>query len=185
MGDWTRNIIALLGLLLIVLVVQMVKYSGRLKGFLSVVIHRIHALYRWSPLFHAAGRMTSDRRCPSGLPPLALTEKVSEITWRVLGMNPGSHTLQGTNTWLIGSGDERILIDTGEDITAKAYTKLLLDVVFPSLGCKRLSKIILTHGHGDHQGKNVANFATNNCYHSCQFYQLIFTFHSVTAPSSI
>jgi glyoxylase-like metal-dependent hydrolase (beta-lactamase superfamily II) len=60
--------------------------------------------------------------------------------------------LQGTNTWLLGAGKGRILVDTGEDITAKEYVNLLLDKVFPSTGTEYLTAILLTHGHGDHQG---------------------------------
>jgi glyoxylase-like metal-dependent hydrolase (beta-lactamase superfamily II) len=44
------------------------------------------------------------------------------------------------------------LIDTGEDVTAEKYVKLLLDTVFPLTGTKTLRAILLSHGHGDHQG---------------------------------
>lgn len=67
-------------------------------------------------------------------------------------MNPGSHTLQGTNTWLVGNGASKILIDTGEDITSEKYVKFLLETVFPLTNTLNISNILLTHGHGDHLG---------------------------------
>lgn len=66
--------------------------------------------------------------------------------------HPYFKRFQGTNTWLIGTGEERLLVDTGEDITADEYVAFLLDIVLSSVGCKRISTILLTHGHGDHQG---------------------------------
>jgi glyoxylase-like metal-dependent hydrolase (beta-lactamase superfamily II) len=44
-----------------------------------------------------------------------------------------------------------MLVDTGEDITAAKYVPHLLRAMSEA-GCKRISKILLTHGHGDHQG---------------------------------
>jgi glyoxylase-like metal-dependent hydrolase (beta-lactamase superfamily II) len=58
----------------------------------------------------------------------------------------------GTNTWLIGKGKRKILIDAGEDITARKYVDFLLNTIFPATNTMELSLILLTHGHGDHQG---------------------------------
>ena len=57
-------------------------------------------------------------------------------------------TLQGTNTYILGTSDERIIIDTsgGEPGWAKliASTLKLMDI--------SLSHVLLTHWHGDHTG---------------------------------
>ena len=92
------------------------------------------------------------------LPHVDSVEKVSDRVYRILGQNPGYHTLQGTNTYLVTGTetDEHILIDTGEAWTSKAYTDVLFNEVFPVTNTKRLRSIILTHGHGDHQGGVIA-----------------------------
>jgi len=90
----------------------------------------------------------------SSLPKVAPVEKVSERVYRILGQNPGYHTLQGTNIYLITGTktDEHVLIDTGESVTSSKFLHVLFNEVFPQTKTKRISKIILTHGHADHQG---------------------------------
>jgi glyoxylase-like metal-dependent hydrolase (beta-lactamase superfamily II) len=68
---------------------------------------------------------------------------------RILGKNPGRMTLQGTNTYLIGQGPSRILIDTGDGNTK--YLTILRQV------CKlhqveEITDVLLTHSHFDHMG---------------------------------
>ena len=91
-------------------------------------------------------------KVPKGLPYLDTVEKVSPITTRVLGLNPGIHTLQGTNTYLIGRGRKKILIDTGEVKTATEYVSYLLDTVFKETATDGLEAILITHQHHDHIG---------------------------------
>lgn len=124
------------------------------KGFFAIALNNAYGILK-SSLAMRIVSATSKRKVPKGLPSLVDYERVSSRAFRVLGLNPGPHTLQGTNTWLICGSKNRsdhILIDTGEDGTADEYIKLLFDKVFPEAGTKRLSKILLTHGHGDHQG---------------------------------
>ena len=73
----------------------------------------------------------------------------SSLVTCILGLNPGSYTLNGTNTYLVGSGEERILIDTGEG--RKEYVQLL-KTVMEQVGCKKIKLIIITHWHYDHIG---------------------------------
>jgi len=60
---------------------------------------------------------------------------------RVLAPNPGSFTLEGTNTWVVGHG-ERIVIDPGPDDPAH------VQAVLQAAGS--VGAILLTHRHPDH-----------------------------------
>jgi endoribonuclease LACTB2 len=92
------------------------------------------------------------RKVPKGLPMIEPMQTISERACRVIGFNPGAHTLQGTNTYLIGKTSRKILIDTGEDITSERYIAFLFDMIFPITDTESLSAILLTHGHFDHLG---------------------------------
>lgn len=72
----------------------------------------------------------------------------SERVTMVLGQNPGIFTGPGTNTYLIGTGAERILLDTGQG--APEYLPML-DRALSEADC-RIQEIVLTHGHPDHIG---------------------------------
>ena len=73
----------------------------------------------------------------------------SERVVVALGQNPGIFTGPGTNTYLVGTGRKRILLDTGSGHDA------YLDVLATALaraGCDGIQEIVLTHGHVDHLG---------------------------------
>ena len=57
-------------------------------------------------------------------------------------------TLQGTNTYIVGTGPSRLIIDTGQGIPEWA------DLISSTLTGDniRLSHVFLTHWHGDHTG---------------------------------
>ncbi|KAL4942676.1 hypothetical protein BDV06DRAFT_191591 [Aspergillus oleicola] len=82
------------------------------------------------------------------LVPLPEVERLSASVVRILGGNPGKFTLQGTNTYLVGQGPRRILIDTGEGKPswAKHLKQVLLDEK------ATVHQALVTHWHHDHVG---------------------------------
>ena len=73
----------------------------------------------------------------------------SERVTVALGQNPSAFTGPGTNTYLIGTGTGRILLDPGQGVPG--YLPVLERAMQRS-GCERLQEIVLTHGHPDHIG---------------------------------
>ncbi|KAL4759693.1 beta-lactamase-like protein [Aspergillus foveolatus] len=93
-----------------------------------------------------AGYLETQR---SKLPVLPeIDDGLSHCVVRFLGYNPGSMQLQGTNTYLVGTGSTRILIDTGEGAPqwAVSVTRYLEDHDIS------ISHVLLTHWHRDHTG---------------------------------
>lgn len=72
----------------------------------------------------------------------------SERVVVALGQNPGLFTGPGTNTYLVGTGEERILLDPGQGVPE--YLPVL-ERALEETGC-RIQEIVLTHGHPDHIG---------------------------------
>ncbi|KAI4518186.1 Metallo-hydrolase/oxidoreductase [Schizophyllum commune Loenen D] len=81
--------------------------------------------------------------------------RLSERVVRVLGQNPGKFTLQGTNTYLIGTANPYILLDTGEGL--EEYITVLESALKQDARPANPSKpdvsdIIISHWHHDHVG---------------------------------
>jgi len=67
----------------------------------------------------------------------------------VLGQNPSMFTGPGTNTYLIGTSDRPLLLDTGQGVPS--YLPLLERAV-RERNAAGLQEIVLTHAHPDHVG---------------------------------
>lgn len=96
------------------------------------------------------------------LPPLDPITRLSPRVIRILGGNPSKFTLQGTNTHLVGTGSERILIDTAEGLSVwrERLERVLKDEEEEEErgkngdgeGKVKITKVLLTHWHHDHVG---------------------------------
>lgn len=88
------------------------------------------------------------------LPPLDPITRLSPRVIRILGGNPSKFTLQGTNTHLVGTGSERILIDTAEGLSVwrERLERVLKDEEGKIEGKVKITKVLLTHWHHDHVG---------------------------------
>ncbi|KAK6766395.1 hypothetical protein RB195_025979 [Necator americanus] len=94
--------------------------------------------------------------------------RLSPLVIRILGQNPGPFTLQGTNTYLIGSGKKKILIDTGEpDI--HEYVALLKSTLEEDQS--EIDSIIITHWHNDHVG-GIPNVVKDVIGHEVPIYKI-------------
>lgn len=87
-------------------------------------------------------------RMATQLTHLPEVQRLSPACIRILGGNPGKFTLQGTNTYLLGTGARRLLIDTGEGKPSwiAALKKTLAEEK------AEISHALISHWHGDHQG---------------------------------
>jgi ribonuclease/clavin/mitogillin len=73
----------------------------------------------------------------------------SERVTVALGQNPSAFTGPGTNVFLIGTGESRILLDPGQGVPAFLP---VLEAAMDRAGCADIQEIVLTHGHPDHIG---------------------------------
>jgi len=80
--------------------------------------------------------------------PLSWT-KIADNVFTILGHNPSPMCLEGTNTYILGTGKRRILIDAGEENWI-SYQNILND--FMKENDVEIEKIIITHFHHDHIG---------------------------------
>tara|TARA_B100001179_G_scaffold193108_1_gene150493 strand:- start:4287 stop:5159 length:873 start_codon:yes stop_codon:yes gene_type:complete len=79
------------------------------------------------------------RPWPTGTP-----EQPEPLVTRVLAPNPSPYTFTGTQTYLVGNGADRAVIDPGPDEAEH------LDAIMAAAGDARISTILCTHTHRDH-----------------------------------
>lgn len=99
-------------------------------------------------------------------PPVLLGTTLADVdVWSdrvavALGQNPSPFTGPGTNSYLLGTGSARILLDPGQGVPGYLdYLEQAMDRV----GCTSIQEIVLTHGHPDHIGgceQVMAHFGT-------------------------
>jgi glyoxylase-like metal-dependent hydrolase (beta-lactamase superfamily II) len=73
----------------------------------------------------------------------------SERVTVALGQNPGVFTGPGTNTYVVGTGRRRLLLDPGE---GRPDYLPVLERAMARAGCESFEAIVLTHSHIDHMG---------------------------------
>lgn len=62
----------------------------------------------------------------------------------MLAPNPGPYTAEGTNSWVVDSGGELVVIDPGPAIAEH------FEAIIREIGDRPVSAIVVTHAHPDH-----------------------------------
>jgi glyoxylase-like metal-dependent hydrolase (beta-lactamase superfamily II) len=70
--------------------------------------------------------------------------ELDDYVTRVVAPNPSVMTGPGTNTYLIGSGPDTVVMDPGPDDPAH------IDAIVAAAGSRRIRQILCTHTHMDH-----------------------------------
>lgn len=105
---------------------------------------------RWLRSPAMSGRLVAHFK-DGELPPVPVAARLSERVYVALGMNPSEFSLRGTNTYLVGTGSTRILIDTGDADFVSEYLPVLREALRDA-GAVGLDQVVLTHWHRDHVG---------------------------------
>jgi glyoxylase-like metal-dependent hydrolase (beta-lactamase superfamily II) len=79
---------------------------------------------------------------PIGTPDGTRTDHAENL----LAPNPSAMTLDGTNTWVVGGGEEVVIVDPGPNDESHLLR------VRDHLAGRRVREILLSHGHFDHSG---------------------------------
>lgn len=87
--------------------------------------------------------------------PTGVAERVEPLVRRVLAPNPSPYTATGTQTYVIGSGNELAVIDpgpAGTGVAGHADTNGTghVDAILAAIGNAQLVAILCTHTHRDH-----------------------------------
>ncbi len=94
-----------------------------------------------------ATRVVTSSMLGMGMPDKA---RWSERVTAVLGLNPGVFAGPGTNTFVVGKGRRRLLLDAGQG--AGGYDDLLELALKQDCDGAELDRIVITHAHPDHIG---------------------------------
>jgi ribonuclease/clavin/mitogillin len=92
-------------------------------------------------------RVVTDSMMGLKLPDYA---RLSDRVATVLGHNPGPFTGPGTNTYIVGTSRNPILLDTG--VGVPKWAELLPQALRELSSTDDIEKIVLTHAHQDHIG---------------------------------
>lgn len=76
--------------------------------------------------------------------PTGLAEQLEPLVVRVLAGNPSPYTYTGTQTYLVGNGSDRAVIDPGPALDAH------IDAIVAAAGDAKITAIMCTHTHRDH-----------------------------------
>ena len=82
--------------------------------------------------------------------------QLSEFVFRLTAPNPGQMTGPGTNTYIIGKGDDQLILDPGPAIPAH------IEAIKRHVG-DRVQAVVVTHTHNDHSPAAAVFKSTLNC----------------------